>query len=200
VVSFDTAVATLQPFPLLLGKAIIPDVKLTGVAMGTSRSQSGAIGPESSEPEEVKASSEESAPKEEQAEQTNDSANKALPSADEILEREELLTVVNGEAFEGAYKKHKTTIDESVANLPSEKAIKEYQTKLNKILKGKFKSLDDFKQRKKDLDQLRAQFKQDKAAISAAKKAIKDGKSNTKSFFPFHISCDRSNQSLNLLM
>jgi uncharacterized protein (TIGR03545 family) len=38
MVSFDTAVATLEPFPLLLGKAIIPDVKLTGVAMGTARS------------------------------------------------------------------------------------------------------------------------------------------------------------------
>ena len=180
VVSFDTAVATLQPFPLLLGKAIIPDVKLTGVAMGTARSQSGAIDPNASEPEEIKAPSEESTAKEEQAEQASASANKALPSADEILEREELLTVVNGEAFEGAYNKHKTTIDDAVANLPSEKAIKDYEVKLNRILKGKFKSLDDFKQRKKDLDQLRAQFKQDKAAISAAKKAIKDGKSDLK--------------------
>ena len=43
VVSFEKAVANLEPFPLLLGKAIVPDLTLEGVALGTDRSESGAL-------------------------------------------------------------------------------------------------------------------------------------------------------------
>jgi len=183
MVSFDTAVATLEPFPLLLGKAIIPDVKLTGVAMGTARSHSGALSSGTAEKKIESAESDKNTSESaDETVQSNESEadSKALPSADEILEREELLTMIYGEAFEGAYEQHKKSIDDAVANLPSEKALKNYEADLNRILKGKFKSLKDFKQRKKDLDALKAQFKKDKKAIADAKSAIKDGKSDLK--------------------
>ena len=182
VVSFDQAVATLQPFPLLLGKAIIPEMKLQGVAMGSARSESGALDPETEKPAE-KASSDNTDTQNESgtADKVEISESKTLPSADDIIAREKLLTVERGEAFEAAYKQHKTQIDDALENLPSETVLKDYEKQLNKILKGKFKSLDDFKQRKQDLDALNAQFKQDKAAIAAAKKAIKDGKTDLKS-------------------
>jgi uncharacterized protein (TIGR03545 family) len=181
IVSFDTAVATLEPFPLLLGKAIIPDVKLTGVTMCSVRNYSGALVAEKSKPKsdnnESDSSESESDSKKSDEQQVE---SKALPSADEILEREKLLTMIYGEAFEGAYQQRKKEIDDALANLPSEKALKNYETDLNRILKGKFKDVDDFKQRKKELDALKAQFKKDKQSIADAKRAISEGKSDLK--------------------
>ncbi|WP_283787519.1 TIGR03545 family protein [Bermanella sp. WJH001] len=181
IVSFDRAVANIEPFPLLLGKAIIPELSLEGVATGTPRSVSGAI---------VKQKKVEKQSTQNDA-QANDTAqvsepespSKGLPSADEILERESLLTEKAGNEFESAYAQHSKAIEDSIANLPTDDSIKQYETKLNQILKGKFKNLDDFKQRKKELDQLKAQFKQDKQAIADAKKAVSQGKSDLKQKF-----------------
>jgi uncharacterized protein (TIGR03545 family) len=175
IVSFDRAVANIEPFPLLLGKAIIPQLSLEGVATGTPRRVSGAIAkPEKKEKKE----SPSDAPDKKAAQAKPES--KTLPSADEILERESLLTEQAGDAFETAYATHSKNIEQSLANLPTEDSIKQYETQLNKLLKGRFKSLDDFKQRKKELDTLKAQFKQDKQAIANAKQAIKQGKSDLK--------------------
>ena len=43
VVSFDQALANLNVLPLFLGKAIVPDLSLQGVVLGSSRSVSGAL-------------------------------------------------------------------------------------------------------------------------------------------------------------
>ena len=177
MVSFETAVANIEPFPLLLGQAIIPELSLEGVAMGTPRSVSGAI----AKAKKPKVEDEkEDKPKAETGEAKADAKSSELPSADDILAREKLLTVERGEALETAYQQHSTAIEQAVADLPTESDIKQYEVKLNTILKGKFESLDDFKQRKKALDELKAQFKKDKKAIAAAKSAIKNGKSDLK--------------------
>lgn len=177
IVSFDRAVANIEPFPLLLGKAIIPQLSLEGVATGTPRTVSGVI----------QKTSAESNKDDDETQSTEStlvtSASNALPSADEILERESLLTEQAGDAFEKAYETHTKAIETSLANLPSDNSIKEYEVQLNKILKGKFKDVDDFKQRKKEFDALRAQFKKDKLAIADAQQAIKQGKSDLKQKF-----------------
>jgi uncharacterized protein (TIGR03545 family) len=174
MVSFDTAIATLEPFPLLLGKAIVPEVTLSGVAMGTARNQSGALN--SSTSESTRSDAVDDAPESPKQE----SMIKSLPSADEILDSEKLLTVERGEVLESAYKQHQVAIDDALGNLPTENTMKGYEQQLNAILKGKFKNVDDFKQRKKEFDALKSQFKKDKAAIAIAKNAIKDGKSDLK--------------------
>ncbi|MFY0641765.1 MAG: TIGR03545 family protein [Bermanella sp.] len=182
IVSFDRAVANIEPFPLLLGKAIIPQLALEGVATGTPRSVSGAV------VKQKQAKKQDSKNDSQSKDETQKSANaesqsKALPSADEILERESLLTEKAGDEFESAYEQHSKAIEDSIAKLPTDDSIKQYETKLNQILKGKFKNIDDFKQRKKELDQLKAQFKQDKQAIADAKKAVSEGKSDLKQKF-----------------
>lgn len=176
MVSFDKAVANLEPFPLLLGKAIIPDVTLQGVALGSARSVSGALQKAPEQAKETQSKENETTPTAKAAE--TETAASSLPSAEDILARETLLTEQRGKAFETSLKQHQTKIDDAIANLPNEKALKEYETRLNAIIKGKFKSVDDFKQRKQALDDLREQFKQDKQAIANAKLAIKEGKSD----------------------
>lgn len=180
IVSFETAVANIEPFPLLLGKAIIPQLSLEGVATGTPRSESGAI-KKTNKKQTEKSSLADSKPA---ADDTSaEPKSQTLPSADEILERESLLTEQAGDAFEKAYESHSQNIEQSLANLPTEDSIKQYEVQLNKLLTGKFKNLEDFKQRKKELDALRNQFKQDKQAIADAKQAIAQGKSDMKEKF-----------------
>ena len=180
VVSFEKAVANLEPFPLFLGKAIVPDLTLEGVAMGTGRSESGALPIKKQETKKEETAEQAESVEKNEAPQAVAQSGQSLPSADEILEREKLLTVERGEAFKAAYEQHSKAIEEATDNLPSEADVKSYEKQLNKILKGKFKSVDDFKERKKALDQLRAQFKKDKQAIKTAKAAIKEGKSDLK--------------------
>ena len=180
IVSFETAVANIEPFPLLLGKAIIPQLSLEGVATGTPRSESGAI-KKTNKKQTEKSSLADSKPA---ADDTSaEPKSQTLPSADEILERESLLTEQAGDAFEKAYESHSQNIEQSLANLPTEDSIKQYEVQLNKLLTGKFKNLEDFKQRKRELDALRNQFKQDKQAIADAKQAIAQGKSDMKEKF-----------------
>lgn len=180
IVSFETAVANIEPFPLLLGKAIIPQLSLEGVATGTPRSESGAI-KKTNKKQTEKSSSAHTKPA---ADDTSaEPKSQTLPSADEILERESLLTEQAGDAFEKAYESHSQNIEQSLANLPTEDSIKQYEVQLNKLLTGKFKNLEDFKQRKRELDALRNQFKQDKQAIADAQQAIAQGKSDMKEKF-----------------
>ena len=140
LISFEKAVANIEPFPLLLGQAIVPELSLEGVATGTQRSVSGAIKKAEKPKEEAK----EDKPKAESSEAKTDVKNSELPSADDILAREKLLTVERGEALETAYEQHSKAIEQAVANLPTEAELKQYEVKLNSILKGKFESLDDF--------------------------------------------------------
>ncbi|NVK37830.1 MAG: TIGR03545 family protein [Gammaproteobacteria bacterium] len=178
IFSFDQAVANIEPFPLLLGKAIIPDVRLEGMATGTQRQSSGALA-KVEKKNDVSADSQDQTSEKSKSE-TAEPKSQTLPSADEILEREALLTESRGEALKQAYENHTQNIETAMNNLPTDQSIKEYEARLNTIMKGKFKSLDDFKQRKKALDDLKAQWKKDKQAIADAKSAVKTGKSDLK--------------------
>lgn len=170
--SFDEAVATIEPFPLLLGKAIIPDLALTGVATGTARSTSGAL--ENRAQAEKKSA--ESSGNEDESSSAIDSVASKLPSADTILEREALLTEQRGKAFEQAYEQHQADINKAISELPTEQSVKNYEKQLNQIVDGSFKSLDDFKQRKRALEQLQKDVKRDKQAIADAKTTVKMAK------------------------
>jgi uncharacterized protein (TIGR03545 family) len=187
VLSIKSSVADLALFPLLLGKTIIHDMSLQGVEFGSPRKTSGALAveaektnKEASEKNAVAASNNATDTSASGSEQSL-SASKALPSADEIIAREPLLTVTRGEKFKSSLDTHKKEINESLAQVPNKAAFAEYQQQLDLILKGKFKSIDDFKQRKKAFDALKSQFKTDRKAIKRAANAIKAGKKDLKS-------------------
>ena len=172
ILSFDHALADVELFPLMLGKAIIPHLSLTGVATGTERSSSGALidGSETA--------SEKGEAEPDLKEQITEKAKEALPSVDEILARASLLTVERGKALEQAYRQHKLDVDVAIKALPSKAVLAEYQTEVDAITKGKLKSLEDFTQRKQQLDALRAKFKHDKAAVKVASATLKSAKND----------------------
>ncbi len=187
VLSIESSVADLALFPLLLGKTIIHDMSLQGVEFGSPRKTSGALAIVAEENEQDSsdetsiAASEDSTAASTSGEEKSSSASKILPTADEILAKEPLLTVTRGEKFKSALDAHKKEINESIAQVPNKATFAEYQQQLDVILKGKFTSVDDFKQRKKSFDTLKAQFKADRKAIKRAAKAIKAGKTDLKS-------------------
>ncbi|MEH6344877.1 MAG: TIGR03545 family protein [Bermanella sp.] len=191
LVSFENAVADLSLFPLLLGKSIIQDMSLEGVEFGSIRKISGALegNDEDINPEVVESSA---------ANQTSVSNNKAdsvqdkssgpsseaIPSADEILAREPLVTITRGEKFKLSLAEHKKELNESIALVPNTSAMKEYQNNLDLVMAGKLKSVEDFKARKKALDKIKVQFKIDQKAIKRAQAAIKSAKKDLGSQWP----------------
>ena len=186
-VSFDRAEADMSLFPLLLGKSIIQDMSLEGVAFGTARQTSGALAIEedvTKKAESNEAPASKKASSDTQLAETQSAPSQTLPSADEILEREPLATVSRGEKFKTSLDTHKKELDDSISAVPNKSTIEQYQKDLDKLLSGKLKSLDDFKARKKALDTLKKQFKADQKAIKRAQVAIKAAKKDLGSQWP----------------
>ncbi len=186
-VSFDRAKADMSLFPLLLGKSIIQDMSLEGVAFGTPRQTSGALVVEEPTKEEDKPNAESQQEKtsvDTQLAETKSVSSQSLPSADEILEREPLATVTRGEKFKSSLEVHKKELDDSISAVPDKSALAQYQKNLDKLLSGKLKSVKDFKNRKKALDELKSQFKKDQKAIKRAQLAIKEAKKDLGAQWP----------------
>lgn len=193
VVSFEKAQADLLFLPLLMGKTIIENVVVEGVAFDTDRQSSGALvvpdkvsSPQShaSSNTSVKPDQLDQEATESLSQKVSDKALETLPSADELLAREPLLTVTRGEKMQASIVSHKAHINESKQALPTKADLKKYEKDIKQLVSGKFKSLDDFKARKKAFDQLKATFKADQKAIKAAKKALSDANKDLRQQWP----------------
>lgn len=171
VLQLDKATAELELAPLFLGKAIISDLAVDNLQFGTARTTSGAL-----EKKAVKEDEAEQVAAQEEAASSFSSVD--LPSAEEILARESLRTEQAGTEFQQSYSSNKNAVDNALSNVPDDKALSQYEQEIKALTSGSFKSLDDFKARKKKLDELKARFKNDKAAIATAKKAVAEARSD----------------------
>ncbi len=170
IFQFDRAVADLEFLPLLLGKGIVNEVVLSGVAFSTPRQSSGALLDDRDDDAEKTSSAKN------ESFINPDSINQALPSADELLAREPLLTEQRGRAFQQSFKTIKTDSDNAIAALPGNEDFAAYEDEFNRLTSGKFDSVEDFQQRKKEFDALKKRIKQDQKAISKAKEVLTAGK------------------------
>lgn len=166
LLQFDQAVAELELAPLLLGKSIVRELSVDNLQFNTPRTESGAL-------EKV---AEEEAVDEEAETQAEEPSIAKLPSVDEILARESLKTEQAGRDVQQAFDSRKQQVEQATAAVPDAEALARYQRELEVLTSSDIKSLDDFNQRKKKLDQLKKQFKQDKKAVVAAKQAISDAR------------------------
>jgi uncharacterized protein (TIGR03545 family) len=172
LLQFDRAIADIELLPLLLGKGIVNEVALTGLAFSTSRQSSGALSMSLMENESL---SEEE--KEAEAEEgVTSMTQKALPTAEELLSREPLLTEQRGKAFKNSFQTIKSDSNKAIAALPDSKAFASYEDDFNRITSGKFDSLADFQQRKKEFDALKKRIKHDQKAISQATQVLANGR------------------------
>jgi len=164
-----TVNADIELLPLFLGKSIINDMSVQGVQVSTPRETSGALTKEEKQSglgKKIKDSTKDA----------SDGAEKTLPSAQEILAKEELQTEIKGKAFQANVKAKQKEIDDALNALPNENSAKQYEKEINQLFTGRFKSLDDFKQRQKALKELQKRIKADQQAIANAKKVVNDSK------------------------
>ena len=188
LVEFGQAVADLELMPLLLGKGIINNLSLTGLEFATTRSISGALDEESAA-QQAEGTDEKASVKKDDEEKGLvdsglDSMQQSLPTADELLAREPLLTEQRGKAFQQQFKQSQQAINKSMAAIPNEQALAHYEDEFNRIINGRFKSVDDFNQRKKEFDQLKKRIKTDKKAIQAATKVVASAKTELQKQWP----------------
>lgn len=176
VFQFDRAVADIQLLPLLLGKGIINDVALTGIELSTPRKTSGAL-----VKDETIETSEDNKSAAETLTEAKELVAQKLPSADELLEREPLLTQQRGVAFKKTFTQVKTDTDKVLADLPDNDALALYETEFNALISGKFESIEDFQQKKKAFDALKKRLKNDKKAVEKAKSVLSEGKDSLQS-------------------
>lgn len=167
LLEFSSATAELELAPLFLGKGIIRDLSVSGLQFNTPRAESGRLdkAPEVAEESDDSSTSEEQTPEENQA-------IAKLPSVDDILAREPLKTEQVGKDVQQSFEESRKAISEASAAIPDSQALARYEDQLKKLLSSDIKSIDDFKQRKKKLEQLKTQFKQDKAALAQARQVI----------------------------
>jgi uncharacterized protein (TIGR03545 family) len=170
LLQFERAVADIELLPLLLGKRIVNEVALTGLAFSTPRENSGALRNVSSTDESS------SAEDEAVSDRVKDLGQKALPTADELLSREPLLTEQRGKAFKNNLETIKTDSDKAIEALPDSKTLASYEDDFKRITSGSFDSIKDFQQRKKEFEQLKKRIKQDQQAINRVSKVLAKGK------------------------
>ena len=183
LVEFESALADLELLPLLLGKGIINNLSLTGVEFSTTRLYSGLLD-ESPESEREAVDQEGASQGEGFVDDSLDSMQQSIPTADELLAREPLLTEQRGTAFQQQFKQSQQAINKSMAAIPNDQALAHYEDEFNRIVNGRFTSLADFNQRKKEFDALKKRIKDDKKAIQAAASIVAEAKTELQQQWP----------------
>jgi uncharacterized protein (TIGR03545 family) len=172
---FDHAVAELELLPLLLGKGIVKELSITGMAFEQPRTTSGALvkEPKKETNTSVNASSEKTNETE-----TNLLDNVTVPSANEILARETLQTEVQGNAFKELIETDKARLAAAINNAPNEKDFDAYKKSFYEMTSGKFSSLDDFKKKQKAFNEMKENIDTDRIALNDAIRISKESKTN----------------------
>lgn len=165
LLEFDEAIADLELAPLMIGKAISNELSVSNLRFHTERETSGALEVVTTEDEEEKSPS------------LKEKASEALPSVDEVLARETLGTPQAGEALKSAWSENSQRVDQAFDKVPDDNSIAEYEERIEAITSGRLESLEDFRERKKKLDDLKEQFKQDREAIRDARDVVRSAKS-----------------------
>lgn len=188
LVEFEQALADLELMPLLLGKGIINNLSLTGVEFSTTRLNSGALDEDAELAMELAELEAEESKETEQSEgfvdESLESMQQSLPTADELLAREPLLTEQRGTAFQQKFKQSQQAINKSMAAIPNEQALAHYEDEFDRIVNGRFSSIDDFNKRKKEFDQLKKRIQADKKAIQTAAKVVATAKTELQQQWP----------------
>jgi len=166
---FKKADVSVDFLKLLMGQVVINDLALEGIQFNTPREKSGAIKNQKSSLSEPG--------QETSADQSvaSDIKNK-VPSVDEILEKEPLLTLQRKAELELAYEEEKSKLNTLIEQLPEKNALKIYEQRINKLTKDDVESLDDALARKKELDSIKSDIKRDKKAIKSVSGQIKESK------------------------
>lgn len=158
LIQIERTQANLELGPLFQSKFMMSDLNVKGMRFNTQRKTSG----------EIKDKKADKKPKQSTQEKIAKVAKK-LPSADEMLAREPLKTVKAGEELKQSYATRMAEVDKAINSLPKASKTDEYQKRVEALLNEPINSIDEFKQRKAQLETLKKDIEADKQAMVSAK-------------------------------
>ena len=171
---------SLELLPLLMGQVIIDELGATGVRLNTDRKYSGEIKKTNTEPKPQREAAEKS-----KGESRLDfsSVKEKLPSVDDILAKEPLVTLDKIRAFEEHIKVQRTGFEKSISALPDKTKLEQHEKQIKELTEGKIKSVDELKQRQQDLKQLKDELRADRDALRNVRDHLKNAKGDINTQF-----------------
>lgn len=159
-----SASANVELFRLLMGEVVINTLSVDGVRFNTTRLESGALV--------ETARVEDSSLGGKQETDWVDEAKDQLPSADEILSRETLLTDTRQGELRVAFEEEKAKLEDLKSQLPTAAKSDEYKRRVSDLTATKIESIEAFSRQRAALESLKADIRKDKASISKIKSSL----------------------------
>jgi uncharacterized protein (TIGR03545 family) len=170
MVEFQSAVADLNLWKLMMGQVVISEMSIDGLKFNTPREHPGMVKAR----DDAAAESTESA-KEKAAKALTDMGIE-LPSIATIMEKEPLLITSRSEELKAAYSEEKAKLDTLQAKLPNEKQLQQYQERTKTLTEGKPKDAAELNRRKQELDKLKQEIKGVKKTLANAKDEVQQSR------------------------
>lgn len=163
-VSIDKITAHFDLVKAFMGQLLIYDAQLEGVEFDTPRTTSGALRKQAPQPVQPAPPQQPSL-----AQQQLAKLNNQLPKANELLEREPLVTDERKNTLEHSYKTKHAAWQQLQQQLPDTNKLAHYEQQLKKITTTEINSLADLQRLEQELQQLKQAIRSDRDLLQQAK-------------------------------
>lgn len=167
LIELEEITLTINLYHAVLGRFVVEDIRLSGLALDQARQTSGAL----PDPIEIETSLE--AVAEEPTASRFKLPSAALPDAKEVVERERLDTVDQAKQLESLSETTQVEWSKIEQDLPTAKSLKQYESDINAIFADPIKDPNDLNQRQQRLENLQTSWKKDQKTVKQAQDFIK---------------------------
>lgn len=161
-VEFDRAVAHLEFLKLLQGQVIINSLAVEGLRFDKPRAKPSTWKKKEEPPPEPEGDSLFAMP----------DIQLNLPEVDDVIAKEDLLTTKMSEQIQLHYDEESKKLEVAFTRLPDADKFKNYEARIKAATSGKVTSVDDFKKRKADLEQVQTELRADNQALKDARQQV----------------------------
>ena len=167
MLELDDAIASVEPWKLLMGQLIVNDLTITQLKLNTERSRSGALKEKPEKVSQKKGSTD-------GAEETSalQEIQTSLPSVSTVLGQEELLVCSRAQTLKSSYAEEQAKLDTLIAKMPDTKTRQQYKERFARATKGETKTLQEFNRRKNELDQLKKELQEVKQTLEQSRHQV----------------------------
>ena len=166
-VEFDRAVAHMDFLKLLQGQVIVDSLAVEGLRFDTQRKRASNWKKKIVE-----------TPPPDAGESMFDlpDIQFQLPDVDDVLVKGDLVTTKMSQQIQIHYDEEKAKLEAAYNRLPSADKFNAYESRVKQASSGKVTSIDNFKQRKKELDTVHDEIRADQQAIKDVKQQLQTSK------------------------
>ncbi|MBI3188928.1 MAG: TIGR03545 family protein [Gammaproteobacteria bacterium] len=166
-VEFDRAVAHLDLLKLFHGQVIIDSLAVEGMRFGTQRKRA-SNWKKKVEPV--------TPPDEGESMLDLPDVQFQLPGVDDVVQKGDLITTRMTQQIQVDYDEQKALLDAAFNRIPTAEKFSSYETRIKQATSGKVTSLENYKQRKQELDKVHEELRADQQAIKDVKLQIGNSK------------------------